>query len=194
MLDTLGKRLKCCRAATNTTAQEVVNHINETTTKESLSYASYTRWEADKVIPKRKNNLISYIADFFTNNGLYVSTEWLCNGEGFPPQFIEYKNLDEDTLFILAARNMKGCEIIQIGGTYGEPYVSFGEICIASKVNNINDNHGKLCFIEDINNNLYIGIMYVASEKNILLKRQDEIEIEKINIKECKKIRWIRKK
>lgn len=64
MLDTLGKRLKCCRAATNTTAQEVVNHINETTTKESLSYASYTRWEADKVIPKRKNNLISYIADF----------------------------------------------------------------------------------------------------------------------------------
>ncbi|HGJ5856317.1 hypothetical protein [Arsenophonus nasoniae] len=89
---------------------------------------------------------------------------------------------------------MKGCEIIQIGGTYGEPYVSFGEICIASKVNNINDNHGKLCFIEDINNNLYIGIMYVASEKNILLKRQDEIEIEKINIKECKKIRWIRKK
>ncbi|QLH62895.1 hypothetical protein [Serratia symbiotica] len=173
MLDTLGKRLKCCRAATSTTPQEVVAYINQNGGE--LSYPSYTRWESGHNIPKRKAYLLRYIADFFKVKGFTVSSEWIESGEGFPPQFSEYSNLDEDTLFILTARSLSNSELIQIGGSYGEPFVNLGEMCIISKESEIINNNGKLCWIK-VNKDPHpmIGIVKIASEDTVLVKMKKE--------------------
>ncbi|PKB89479.1 hypothetical protein A8A01_15340 [Ewingella americana] len=193
MLDTLGKRLKCCRAATNTTPQEIVAYINEK--GGSLSYGSYTRWESGSNVPKRKSHLLRYISDFFNEKGFNVSSEWIESAEGFPPQFAEYTNLDEDTLFILTARNLKDSELIQIGGIYGEPFVSFGEMCIVSKDSDIIENNGKLCFIKVRGDKTpLIGKLTILSEEMISIGGNDKTEIRRSSIQQCRKVKWIFKK
>lgn len=82
MLDTIGKRLKCCRAATGTTTHEVVDYIHSQ--GEELSYPTYTRWEAGSAFPGKKTaHLIGIVSDFFKKNGLQVEANWILSGKGF---------------------------------------------------------------------------------------------------------------
>lgn len=68
MLDTIGKRLKCCRAATGTTTHEVVDYIHSQ--GEELSYPTYTRWEAGSAFPGKKTaHLIGIVSDFLRRMG-----------------------------------------------------------------------------------------------------------------------------
>ncbi|NIG21228.1 hypothetical protein F3J37_21360 [Pantoea sp. Al-1710] len=191
MLDTIEKRLKCCRAATGTTPQEVVNFIQQKNM--DLSYTTYTRWESDGSIPARRMDVIDVIAEFFTENGLQVKGKWIMTGEGFPPQFTEYAKLDEDTLFILASRQLPDVELVQIAGMYGEPYVSFGEFCIVSTVTNIDPNNNKLCYVKSADG-LHVGVLKVMDEKSILLEGNQSTKIMKSDIYECRRVKWIQKK
>lgn len=193
MLDTIGKRLKCCRAATATTPQEIVAYINSNGKK--LSYPAYTRWESGLNVPKKKAYLIKYISDFFKEKGFKVSQEWIETGEGFPPQFATYTSLDEDTLFILASKNINKTEIIQIAGTYGIPFVNFGEMCIVSTSSNLDENHGKLCFISLKNEtNPIVGIMKNTGTDTVSIENEKYREIVKNEILQCRMIKWILKK
>lgn len=191
MLDTIEKRLKCCRAATGTTPQEVVNFIQQKNM--DLSYTTYTRWESDGSIPARRMDVIDVIAEFFTENGLQVKGKWIMTGEGFPPQFTEYAKLDEDTLFILASRQLPDVELMQIAGMYGEPYVSFGEFCIVSTVTNIDPNNNKLCYVKSADG-LHVGVLKVMDEKSILLEGNQSTKLMKSDIYECRRVKWIQKK
>ncbi|KJV25387.1 MULTISPECIES: hypothetical protein [Pantoea] len=191
MLDTIEKRLKCCRAATGTTPQEVVNFIQQKNM--DLSYTTYTRWESDGSIPARRMDVIDVIAEFFTENGLQVKGKWIMTGEGFPPQFTEYAKLDEDTLFILASRQLPDVELVQIAGMYGEPYVSFGEFCIVSTVTNIDPNNNKLCYVKSADG-LHVGVLKVMDEKSILLEGNQSTKLMKSDIYECRRVKWIQKK
>lgn len=191
MLDTIEKRLKCCRAATGTTPQEVVNFIQQKDM--DLSYTTYTRWESDGSIPARRMDVIDVIAEFFTENGLQVKGKWIMTGEGFPPQFTEYAKLDEDTLFILASRQLPDVELVQIAGMYGEPYVSFGEFCIVSTVTNIDPNNNKLCYVKSADG-LHVGVLKVMDEKSIILEGNQSTKIMKSDIYECRRVKWIQKK
>lgn len=191
MLDTIEKRLKCCRAATGTTPQEVVNFIQQKNM--DLSYTTYTRWESDGSIPARRTDVIDIIAEFFTENGLQVKGKWIMTGEGFPPQFTEYAKLDEDTLFILASRQLPDVELVQIAGMYGEPYVSFGEFCIVSTVTNIDPNNNKLCYVKSADG-LHVGVLKVMDEKSILLEGNQSTKLMKSDIYECRRVKWIQKK
>jgi hypothetical protein len=191
MLDTIEKRLKCCRAATGTTPQEVVNFIQQKNM--DLSYTTYTRWESDGSIPARRMDVIDVIAEFFTENGLQVKGKWIMTGEGFPPQFTEYAKLDEDTLFILASRQLPDVELVQIAGMYGEPYVSFGEFCIVSTVTNIDPNNNKLCYVKSADG-LHVGVLKVMDEKSILLEGNQSTKLMKSDIHECRRVKWIQKK
>ncbi|WP_187488574.1 hypothetical protein [Duffyella gerundensis] len=188
MLDTIEKRLKCCRAATGTSPQEIVNYVQQ---KEmDLSYTTYTRWESGGTVPARRIDVINHIADFFSNNGLKVEGGWIMTGEGFPPQFTEYTELDEDTLFILASRQMPKAELVQVGGTYGEPYVSFGEFCIVSTDISIESNNNKLCYVRE-KNGLLIGLVKIVDEDHITI---NDIKCKKVDIIECRRVKWIQKK
>lgn len=191
MLDTIGKRLKCCRAATGTTTHEVVDYIHSQ--GEELSYPTYTRWEAGSAFPGKKTaHLIGIVSDFFKKNGLQVEANWILSGEGFPPQFAEYTTMDEDTLFILASRTMHDVELIQVGGKYGEPYVNFGEFVIVSNESDIYKNNGKLCYVKTTEG-VKIGIVSILDEKSILLVGIGEKEIKKSVVQECRKVKWIKK-
>lgn len=191
MLDTIEKRLKCCRAATGTTPQEVVSFIQQKNL--DLSYTTYTRWESDGSIPARRRDVVNVIAEFFTENGLQVNGKWIMTGEGFPPQFTEYAKLDEDTLFILASRQLPDVELVQIGGMYGEPYVSFGEFCIVSTVSNIDPNNNKLCYVKSANG-LHVGVLKIMDEESIILEGNQSITLKKSDINECRRVKWIQKK
>ncbi|MEN4771278.1 hypothetical protein J9874_04051 (plasmid) [Duffyella gerundensis] len=191
MLDTIGKRLKCCRAATGTSPQEVVAYVHEK--KMDLSYTSYTRWEAGSAFPTKKIEVLKIVADFFNKNGLRVETNWILTGEGFPPQFTEYTTLDEDTLFILASRQIPDVELIQIGGVYGEPYVNFGEFCIVSNERTIDPNNGKLCYIRHADG-IKIGVVLVLDEDTVQIQGKEITIIKKEKIVECRRIKWIQKK
>lgn len=191
MLETIGKRLKCCRAATGTTPQEIVNHIHNNGV--DISYTTYTRWEAGSSFPSRKIEVMSYISDFFKKNGLNVEANWILSGEGFPPQFAEYSNLDEDTLFILASRTMPNVELIQIGGVYGEPFVKYGEFCIIANNSDIDSNNNKLCYVKT-KSQLLIGVVIIINEHEILIKSDNPTNIAKSEAIECRRIRWIQKK
>ncbi|MCW0938769.1 MULTISPECIES: hypothetical protein [Erwiniaceae] len=191
MLDTIGKRLKCCRAATGTSPQELVAYVHEK--KLDLSYTSYTRWEAGSAFPVKKIQALNVIVEFFNKHGLHVETEWILTGEGFPPQFAEYTTLDEDTLFILASRQLADVELIQIGGVYGEPYVNFGEFCIVSNEINIDPNNGKLCYIRHVDG-IKIGVILVLDEDTIQIQGKEIINVKKENVIECRRIKWIQKK
>lgn len=191
MLDTIGKRLRCCRAATGKTTHEVVEYINAQ--GEDLSYPTYTRWEADTAYPgKKSGHLIVLVADFFKKNGLQVETNWILSGEGFPPQFVEYTTMDEDTLFILASRTMREVELIQVGGKYGEPYVNFGEFIIISNESDITKSNGKLCYVKS-KEGVKIGIVSILDEVSIIMAGSEEKIIKKEDVYECRKVKWIKK-
>jgi len=191
MLDTIGKRLKCCRAATGTSTNDVVEYIRSQ--GGDISYATYTRWESGTSFPAKKIHLLENIADFFKKNDLQVESQWILTGEGFPPQFAAFTKLDEDTLFILASRSIENVELIQIAGMYGEPYVSFGEFCIVSNENKIEDNNNKLCYIRH-ENGVKVGVLNILDEKAVLIPGEENLILEKIKIVECRKVKWIQKK
>lgn len=191
MLDTLGKRLKCCRSATGKTPQQVVSYVHKCGI--SLSYATYTRWESGNCAPRRKENAFLFIRDFFKIHGLPVNLEWLLTGQGFPPQFVKYRNIDEATLFILISRNILDAELLQVAGTYGEPFVKYGDFCILSTNNNVDSNHNNLCYIKTTHS-ISIGILTILNEGAVCLANDTSIIIEKTQILECKKVKWIQKK
>ncbi|MDX7992750.1 hypothetical protein [Xenorhabdus littoralis] len=191
MLDTIGKRLKCCRAATGTTTHDVVDHIHSK--GEDISYATYTRWESGSSFPARKTHVIEHISEFFKENGLQVEPQWILIGEGFPPQFAEYTNLDEDTLFILSSRTLPDVELVQVGGQYGEPYVNFGEFCIISNEKSIESNNNKLCYVR-YSEGVKIGVVTIMDEKKIIILGKIDIILNKSNVAECRRVKWIQKK
>ena len=192
MLDTIGKRLKCCRAATGKSTHDVVDYIHSKGGE--ISYATYTRWESDTSIPQKKTQvLLDDVAELFRNNGLYVDVQWILTGDGFPPQFTEYKNLDEDTMFILASKTLPNVELIQVGGEYGEPHVRFGEFCIVSTENSIDKNNNKLCYVRH-SNGIKIGVIYVFDETSIVVPGSENLKLKKEDVIECRKIKWIQKK
>lgn len=193
MLDTIGKRLKCCRAATGTTTRDVVDYIRVSSAGEEISYATYTRWESGSSFPARKTHVIQYVSRFFNEKGLKVEPQWILTGEGFPPQFAEYTNLDEDTLFILASRTLPNVELVQVGGQYGEPYIKFGEFCIVSMENIIDENNNKLCYVT-YQDGIKIGVLNIFDEKKITLSGSHGITLYKSDVWECRKIKWIQKK
>jgi hypothetical protein len=191
MLDTIAKRLKCCRAATGVSQHDVVNYIQSK--GGDLSYVSYTRWESGSAVPVRKLELVDVVAEFFRDNGLHVEAQWILKGEGFPPQFAEYKNLDEDTLFIMASKTIEGVELIQVGGAYGDPFVSFGEFCIISNHNSIEENNNKLCYVR-YKSGVKIGKVSILDESSIFIPGNEGLIIKKEDVLECRKIKWIQKK
>ncbi|MDC9590339.1 hypothetical protein PSI23_13815 [Xenorhabdus sp. XENO-10] len=191
MLDTIGKRLKCCRAATGKTTHDVVDHVHAK--GEDISYATYTRWESGSSFPARKTHVIDHISDFFKENGLQVEPQWILTGEGFPPQLAEYTKLDEDTLFILASRTLPDVELVQVGGQYGEPYVNFGEFCIISNENNIESNNNKLCYVRH-SEGVKIGVVIIMDEKQIIIPGKIDMILNKYNVIECRRVKWIQKK
>lgn len=193
MLDSIGKRLKCCRAATGTTTHDVVDYIRSTSTGENISYATYTRWESGSSFPARKTHVIEDVSRFFKENGLNVEPQWILSGEGFPPQFAEYSNLDEDTLFILASRTLPNAELIQVGGKYGEPYINFGEFCIISIKSSIEENNSKLCYVKYIEG-IKIGVISIYDERKIIISGNEEVVLDKDNVMECRRVKWIQKK
>lgn len=192
MLDTIGKRLKCCRAATGLAMRDIVDYIHAKGGE--ISYAAYTRWEADTSIPLKKTQvLLNDVAELFENNGLHVDVQWILTGDGFPPQFIEYKKLDEDTMFILASKTLPNVELIQVGGEYGEPHVNFGEFCIVSTESSIEKNNKKLCYVRHANG-IKIGVVYVFDETSIVIPGSETFKLKKDDVIECRKIKWIQKK
>lgn len=191
MLDTIEKRLKCCRAATGTSPQEVVNYVQQKNT--DLSYTTYTRWESGGSVPPRRIDVINLIAGFFSESGLKVEGDWIMTGAGFPPQFTEYTQLDEDTLFILASRQLPDVELIQVGGTYGEPYISFGEFCIVSNERTLDPNNNKLCHVRH-KNGLIIGVVKIVDEDNVTIEGVKSTAIKKEDILECRRVKWIQKR
>jgi hypothetical protein len=191
MLDTIGKRLKCCRAATGTTTRDVVDYTHAK--GEIISYATYTRWESGSSLPARKTHVIDHVSDFFKENGLQVEPQWILTGEGFPPQFAEYTKLDEDTLFILASRTLPDVELVQVGGQYGEPYINFGEFCIISNEHSIESNNNKLCYIR-YDNGVKIGVVVIVDERQIVISGKFDMILNKSKVIECRRVKWIQKK
>lgn len=191
MLNSIEKRLKCCRAATGTSPQDVVTFLQDMAV--DVSYTTYTRWESGGSIPARRIDVMHLIAAFFSKNGLQVNGQWIMSGEGFPPQFTEYAKLDEDTLFILASRQLPDAELIQVGGMYGEPYVSFSEFCIVSRLSSIEENHNKLCYVKS-SHGVNIGILRIMDEQTIILEGENKVIVMKSEIYECRRVRWIQKK
>jgi hypothetical protein len=194
VLETFGKRLKVCRVLADLSTKEVVAFIKENGGE--LSLPAYTRWEKGDTEPKKKTKEISLICDLFNLNKLLVSKNWLTKGEGYPPKIKWPSSIDESELFIRCGEEMENTnewDMLQVNGSYGEPWVNLGDILLLQKVNDVKLLHSKLCLIRDISNNDAIGILTVENEGLISINNKNHISIKLTGKETLFKVKWIRK-
>jgi hypothetical protein len=192
MFETLGKRLKLCRLYVDVTGIKLVELINEREVRFSLK--QYRRWESDLQGRIKKTKVLEAIVSVFQALGLKdLTVEWLLNGNGVPPIYIDISKLsmEEKTIYLsrILGDNFK---IINVRGSYGKPFVSFGDQIIIEKITP-EKCENEVCYVSDDfeQNNHYVGILH-NEENEIMI---DNFEHKKIiprkNIGICGRVVWV---
>ncbi len=193
MLDTLGKRLKCCRISAGLTTHELVEKTKKL--KGSLATNTYTRWEADENFPRQKLVEIDLICDVLNDHGLQVTSDWILYGEGYPPKLIPTGNIPDVELFYSNAMELErtnGWLDGEESRSFGEPFGSLGEIFILSEPKNITELHGKLARLLTTDGAKLGKIDLINDKKIKVINREEEI-IDIDEISEARLVKWIRK-
>jgi len=193
MLNTLGKRLKCCRISAGLTTFELVEKIKNL--KGSLATNTYTRWEADENFPRQKLVEIDLICDVFNEHGLQVASDWILYGEGYPPKLIPTVNISDAELFYRNAMELErtnGWLAGQASGSFGEPFISIGELFILSETKNVTDLHGKLARLLT-KDGAKLGKIDILNDKKLKIINRDEEIINVDDLLDARQVKWIRK-
>jgi len=192
MLDTFGDRLKLCRVLKNITAVNLVEKVNIKGI--AFGIIQYNRWENDQVTRIRKKDAVEAIVEIYHDLGLgELSTEWLLNGTGIPPLSIDISNsLDEEKTFYLRKMLGKNYFTINVSGSYGLPFVSFGSHIIVQELEP-EKCEGKISYIREREDsyNVYIGILRNDHDFVFIDNFNQERKIAKNEIKKCGKIVWM---
>lgn len=85
-LTTTGDRITYCRSSLSMTRKELAEGW------QGASIPTLSRWELDTVaIPAKK---LSSLTDYFNQQGLLVTENWLTTGEGIPPVILNESGFD----------------------------------------------------------------------------------------------------
>jgi hypothetical protein len=193
MLATIGERLKCCRAAVGLKTADLVDEINRR--GGIITANSYTRWERNAAAPSKRVDELVIIVDILKEKGLITDVGWILRNEGYPPQFMQNLSVPDDELFYNAAASLNqqyNWELIQLSGSYGEPFVNIGGMIIVSEPQPIHSLHNELARVETSSGNK-IGIVNVIDKDNIAITAKETVHFTSNDIKEAKVIKWIRR-
>lgn len=198
MLDTFGKRLKACRAAGAVSITDLIEFVNSK--GGSISRPTYSRWEkgdGGSILPKKKLYEIELTCEYLELHGVRVTSDWLIYNEGTPPIFVSSTNPHDNELFYTAAEMMEranGWKLMQISGSYGEPFVRMGEsILLDVPCSSFGELHGDIALIKT-RDNAYIGEIDVIDSERIRIINRKETILKIDAIIFAAKIKWIRKK
>lgn len=193
--NTLGDRITYCRSSLFLTRKELSDLWV------GASIPTISRWELDSVrIPMKK---LTSLIEFFTNQGLIVSQEWLLEGTGIPPFLLRDDKFDEPDFDSLAQeklldinRQVKNFVFGQVKNNFLSPFIKYGDYI--GGINNIHNYEsisnfliGELIFFKKISN-ITVGILQEIDNQIIISgfnKENEAINIE--NIDAIGKVQWI---
>lgn len=193
MLDSMGKRLQCCRICADLSSQDVINYVNNEGGE--ISATTYSKWEKDKSSPKKKLEELEIVIDLFKKRGIRVESSWVINGIGIPPKILSYNSVDDIDIFKDAFDHIsleREWIFTQISGNYAEPFLSIGEFAFLSEEEEIDNLNGKLARIKIGERNIY-GKVEILDKSSISITSKKDIIINKSNITESRAVKWIRK-
>lgn len=193
LMNTVGDRLTYCRSSLKLTRKDLSEQW------EKASVPTIARWELDTVkIPAKK---LSSLINFFHDNGLIVSQEWIINQSGVPPIFLKNSAFDEQDFDSLAQENLLNVNMQEKNFTFGQvkntlvsPFIKYGDY--------VGGNNGSLSsvsnFIGDVvflqrNNGIMVGILDKHEDGLIVLKSfANQYEsFDKAAVESIGKIKWI---
>lgn len=126
LLNSVGDRITYCRSSINMTRKELVNLWG------GASIPSLSRWELNTVnIPKKK---LESLVEFFNNENLLVSLDWILTGEGVPPvklspdlfDSIDFDSLAQETLLNINQKQTYFC-FGQVKNNVLSPFIKYGD-------------------------------------------------------------------
>lgn len=151
MFDTIGERITYCRSLLGMTRNDLAEKLGGV-----VSLPTIARWELNTVIPSLKK--IDILVSFFISQGISVSTDWVKNGEGYPPISIDLKKFDSSQFDELAYSTLVSIRNIvkdfffqQVNSNFFRPVTSFGDYVGGIIESNKKLIDKKLCFVSSEN-------------------------------------------
>lgn len=179
VLKTLGERLNYCRSLLCKSRKEVADEIGV------VSLPTLSRWELNTTkIPLKK---IDLLIEYFADNNILISKEWLLKGEGHCPidgnlQEFNKNNFDDvavESLFSLK-KKIKDFWFSQVSNNFFSPIASFGDyvggVAIQATKDNFTLLKDKICFLAKANNT-FVGTLRVNDSFCIENNRNELMEI-----------------
>lgn len=192
MLNSFSERLRICRAISNRSIKEIVDHVN----KSGLTFSTrqYSRWETGKTETLRilKNDVLEQIVDLFNDSGLEeLSTNWLISGQGLPPFQVDMSTaLDEEKSFYIARAMGDEYSITTIASNYAEPFAGPGDQII-TRTTTPEKLENRIGFIKTNKHTLHLGIIKNKEDKIEVFNNDMMKTMNKSDIIYCGKLCWI---
>ena len=162
----IGERINYCRSLIGKTRKEVSDEIG------IVSLPTLSRWELN--ITKVPTKKIDFLINYFSENNIFISKEWLVSGAGHSPidgnlQDFNKNNFDDiavNALFSLK-REIKNFWFSQVSNNFFSPFASFGDyiggILVQSTKENFIALKDKICFFSD-DKEVFAGILRVSDQ------------------------------
>ena len=192
----IGDRITYCRSSLGLTRKELSENWG------GASVPTIARWELDTVkIPRKK--LLSII-QFFYNNSIVVSENWIIDGSGTPPLLIRNEQFNEVEFDSLAQESLLNINMQQQGFIFGQvrnnlisPIIKYGDYVGGISLTNymeaniINSYMDDLIFIKK-NNGLVVGILKEVASGILVKNFSGASEIFSLEIVDAVgRIQWI---
>lgn len=195
IINTLGDRITYCRSSLYLTRKELIEKWG------CASIPTMARWELDTVrIPQKK---LASLVQFFNNNGLVVTENWLKNGAGAPPFLLNAKLFNQFDFDSIAQeklldlnRQIKNFIFGQTMNNLMTPFIKYGDYVGGISFNDnvqINSMYGELVFLRTKMVGIIVGLIEEKAEDALHLKNlKGTTELININqIEVLGKVQWI---
>lgn len=165
MYDTTGERISYCRKLVGVSRPKMVKQLG------TVSIASVDRWELNRVrVPDEQ---INKLVDFFNENGVAVSAEWLRDGTGIAPinnNLVPLSEYNFDDASYVTLSNLKSIykdlQIYTLSSSFFEPILSSGDYVAGFLAQNNDLINQKECFV--IQKNAVVVGVYDHHNKQLI--------------------------
>lgn len=191
-MNTIGDRITFCRSSLKLTRKDLSEQWKV------ASVPTIARWELDVVkIPLKK---LSSLIDFFNNNGLIVTQEWILSRSETPPILINNNAFEELDFDSLAQENLLNVNMQEKNFTFGQvkntliaPFIKYGDY-VGGNTCSLSSLHvatGDIIFLKRMSG-IAVGILDQYEDAIILKNFANHHEsFDKNIIESIGKVKWI---